>query len=386
MVRVGIDYRPALFSRSGIARSVRELALALAQTNATELELFAHGYQRPQQDELALAQASHGPALHRSRLPGRSLALLARVGIDASRLVATRRREPIALFHWTDYVYPPVRDCLPVTMTVHDVAFREDPSHHGEAASARLAARFEAALGRAAAVVCPTEATAARLRTAWPDAPAATVIPFGVDHVRRFLETAAPQASATHGRALAQRLLGVDEPYLIAVGTIEPRKNHRCLLDALDVLAKNGRRIPLLVVGAPGWLCEDVVARLREKARHPLRWLETADDATTFALVAGARCLLYPSKHEGFGFPPLEALECGVPAIVGPCSALMETCGDAGFRVDADDCEALAAAIVTLFDDDDLRRDKLEHWALRRPRFTWRACAQAHSAFWEKHA
>ncbi|MCA8970611.1 MAG: glycosyltransferase family 4 protein [Planctomycetes bacterium] len=379
-LRIGIDYRPALFSRSGIARSVRELARAIVAHTDVRLELFAHGMKRPLREELTTAIGRHGDSLHRSRLPGRSLQALAKFGIDASRLVRSHHRECIDAFHWMDYVYPPVRSQLPVTMTVHDIAFAQDTSLHGSAASAMLEARFESALCRVQAIACPTQATARRLRARWPDAPRASVIPFGVDHVA--CEPDEQDRRRARGRALAHELSGSTE-YALAIGTIEPRKNHATLLDALDLLALSGVVVPLIVVGARGWECDAVVRRLRSTHSFPCHWLPEATDRIALDLLSAASILVYPSNLEGFGFPPLEALECGVPAIVGSCASMQETCGDAAVHVDGTDADQLALAIRHLMSDRDLRRKCLEAWSERRSRFTWERCARDHAAFWK---
>ncbi|MCB9880357.1 MAG: glycosyltransferase family 4 protein [Planctomycetes bacterium] len=379
-LRIGIDYRPALFSRSGIARSVRELARALVAHTDLCLELFAHGWKRPFAEELTTAVGRHGDALHRSRLPGRSLQALAKFGIDASRLVRSHHSASIDAFHWTDYVYPPVRAGLPVTMTVHDIAFAQDTSLHGSAASAALEARFEVALARARAIVCPTRATAQRLRARWPEAPTAHVIPFGADHVRCSPDE--QEQRRARGMDLARELTGSGD-FVLAIGTVEPRKNHATLLDALDLLARSGFVVPLIVIGARGWECDAVALRLRSAQRFPCHWLDAATDSVTLELLAAARILVYPSNLEGFGFPPLEALESGVPAIVGSCASMHETCGDAAVRVDGSDAEELARSVSQLMSDEDLRTQCLEAWGERRSRFTWERCATDHAAFWK---
>lgn len=376
-MRIGLDYRPAIFSRSGIARSVRELARALQSLPELQTELFAHGFRRAHEDLLSHARATHGASLHRSRLPGRSLAALASIGFDATRLC--RRAKRVDIFHWTDYVYPPVRSATPVTMTVHDVAFAASEEWHGARSTPALRARFEAALARCTAIATPSNATRSMLLEHFELGVPVAVIPFGVDHA------ATNMVDAKRGRQRAQEELGTDEPYFVMLGTLEPRKRHAEVLEALRMLAARGRAVPLLVLGADGWQNDEVKARLRETDAFPCAWRADLRDADVYDIVAGARGLLYPSSLEGFGFPPLEALELGVPPIVGDCAALRETCGPAAIFVDGGDPEAIAAAVEVLLDEEDARRALLRAWGERRIGFTWQRCAKRYAEFWSQY-
>lgn len=363
MIRVALDYRPALYGRSGIARSVRELVRALAAWPEIDLHLFGHGFRSTQ-----AAPPVHG-RLHRVRLPGRALPALAKVGIDAARLAGGAE-----IFHWTDYVHPPVsRRGRAVVQTVHDVAFLEDTRYHG-GNTRRLRRRFMAALARTDLVVCPSQATARALARHLPHHPPVRVIPFGADHASR------RPAQAALGRARAAEILGTGDPYLVALGTLEPRKNHETLLDALEHLAARALRIPLLLIGGPGWESERLRARLASRAQtFPCAWLADAEDRRAMSLLAGARALVYPSSLEGFGFPPLEALSLGVPVVAGNAEALRETLGDAALFVDGRDCVALASAIRSLHADAALRARLLAAWRERAPRFRWARAARAHA-------
>jgi O-antigen biosynthesis alpha-1,3-rhamnosyltransferase len=364
-MKIALDYRPALFSRSGIARSVRELARALACYEADlSLHLFGHALRAPR-----FGEPPAGARLHRSRLPGRALPLLSRLGLDATRLSGTSR-----LFHWTDYVYPPVSSHASVVQTVHDLAFLSDPRFHGIKQSCVLEARFARALARADRIICPSEASANDLRHHYPDHAPIHVIPFGVDHVARF------DANALAGRALAADYLQSSEPYLCCLGTLEPRKNHTSLLQAWEGLP--APRPPLLLIGAPGWESTQLQQGLTER-REGLAWTGSISDASLFDLLAGARALLYPSSLEGFGFPPMEALELGIPPLVGDCSALREQLGDAALYVDGRDPVALGSAMQKITTDKSLRSRILNAWRERSPRLTWRACAKAHREVYE---
>ncbi|MBX3462029.1 MAG: glycosyltransferase [Planctomycetes bacterium] len=359
LLPIALDYRPALLSCAGIGRAVRELAAALAARDDLAVHLFAHS--------LAAARrpvaVPTGARLHRLPIAGRSLPWLARLGLGADRLAG---RVPV--FHWTDFVQPPLSRAAAV-LTVHDLAFVRDPAWHG-ANAAVLRERTRAALAAATAVVVPSRATAADVRAFAPAAPAPHVVPFGADHVP-------PPAPAGHpfgGRR-----------YVLCLGTIEPRKDHRTLLAAVRLLPPP--RPLLVVLGHVGWACGPIVAELRAAVAEGLvHWRTDADDAAVFALLHAADLLVYPSLWEGFGFPPLEAMQLGVP-VVACDTAPMQELGDGALELVAPhDAGALAAGIARLLGDRALAERRRAAGRRRAAAFRWRDCAAAHAAIYREAA
>jgi glycosyltransferase involved in cell wall biosynthesis len=340
-VPIAIDYRPALLSRAGIGRVVHLFATSLA----------------------AAKVASSPPTrarLHRWPLPARALGLLARLGCGADTLAGGAR-----VFHWTDYVHPPLARARAV-LTVHDVAFARDPSWHGPAA-ATLLARTRAAAAAAAAIVVPSASTAADLRRFVPHTAPVHVIPFGADHV--------PQAPPPPP-PLSRR-------YALCLGTLEPRKNHRALLAAWRGLAAH--RPHLVVLGGIGWQCDAIVADVQQAVAAGLAtWLPNVADAALWSWLAHAELLLYPSQWEGFGFPPLEAMQLGVPVLAHDCAPLREL-GDGVFLfVDATDPAALQQGIARALDDDAWRATARTAGRRRATDFRWARCAAAHAAVYHE--
>jgi len=358
---IALDYRPALLSPAGIGRACRELARALARRDDVALHLFGHSLARAR----VPVEVPPGARLHRLPIPGRSLPLLARCGLPAARLAGGAR-----VFHWTDFVMPPV-GATPAVLTVHDLAFVRDPAWHGAAAAAELRERTRAAIARAAAVVVPSRTTAQDVRAFAPELRALHVVPFGGDHVGR-----AP-AGPPHP-------LG-GSPYALCLGTIEPRKNHGNLLAAWRQLPAS--RPLLVVVGRAGWACDGIVAALREAAAEGLvQWRPRAGDAEVFALLAHAELLVYPSLWEGFGFPPLEAMALGVPVVAHDAPPMREL-GDGALQLaDATDPGALAAACARLLGDGPARVQCAQRGRARAQTFRWADCAAAHAAIYREVA
>jgi alpha-1,3-rhamnosyl/mannosyltransferase len=351
---LALDYRPALLSAAGIGRAVRELARALAARDDVELHLFAHSLARARVPGAVPA----GAALHRLPVPGRLLPALGRLGLGADRLAGSPR-----VFHWTDYVQAPLSAARSV-LTVHDLAFVREPGWHGGNAAV-LRERTARAIAAAAAVVVPSPTTAVDVRAFAPGA-AVHVVPFGADHV--------PPPPA-----------GRPSPHVLCLGTIEPRKNHLGLLAAWRLVPEP--RPPLLVVGRAGWECAPIVAALRgAAAAGELQWRERVPDDELWPLLHGARLLVFPSHWEGFGFPPLEAMQAGIPVVANDCAALREL-GDGAFLfADARDPAALAAAIDRGLRDEGARAGAVAAGRRRAADFRWQACAAAHAAIYREVA
>jgi alpha-1,3-rhamnosyl/mannosyltransferase len=172
--------------------------------------------------------------------------------------------------------------------------------------------------------------------------------------------------------------------YLLAVGTLEPRKNLQVVLQAFMRLPPATRKqYPLVLVGMTGWHTSALEAQMAPMIQAgELRQLGYVSRPDLAAVIAGAVTLIYPSIYEGFGLPPLEAMACGVPVIASNVSSLPEVVGDTGFLIDPHDVEAVANAIGLLIDDP-MCRDKMAAKALTRSRgFTWENCvAQTISAY-----
>ena len=349
---IGIDYRPALLSSAGIGRSVRELCRGLGVQPHLKIRLFGHSVARARRND----PIPVGTTLHRLPIPGRGLPLLARIGLDGGRLCGG-----VSVFHLTDYVYPPISSA-PTILTIHDLAFFADPEFHGRRQSAHIMQRCRVAAGRAAHIICPTHATAGMVEKHLGVEPSRiTVIPFGCDHVTR-----AP------GPAL------VDEPYILTVGTVEPRKNHLTLLRAWRSLPDPRPR--LIVAGARGWECSETVQELLDaEANDKLTWLEAPDDAEIYNLMAHARVLAYPSSLEGFGFPPLEAMSLGTPVLAGDPPALREVLGDGALLVAPRDVDALREQLLRVLTDDALHEELGRKGRIRAAKFTWNATARMHA-------
>lgn len=171
--------------------------------------------------------------------------------------------------------------------------------------------------------------------------------------------------------------LDLPERYFLFVGTLQPRKNVERLLDAHQALPASVRdNVPLIIVGRAGWQCQALVDRLREGAARPaVRWLRHVADDQLLTVMQRATALVFPSLHEGFGLPVLEAFAAGVPVITSDSTSLPEVAGDAALLVDPRDTTAIATAMERLVEDEMLAQSLRMLGRQRAEFFSWQRTA-----------
>jgi len=192
----------------------------------------------------------------------------------------------------------------------------------------------------------------------------------------------APPADVEDGR----RRLRLPERYFLHVGTLEPRKNIERLVRAYArALPAIGDEVALLLAGRRGWRMEGLPLLLRTAGvadRVIMRDDITDDDLPL--VYGGALALTYPSLYEGFGLPPLEAMQCGVPVLTSHRSSLPEVVGEDALLVDAASVDAIAAGLKRLASDEALRADLARRGRRRAATFSWRVCAEQTFSAYER--
>jgi glycosyltransferase involved in cell wall biosynthesis len=282
-----------------------------------------------------------------------------------------------ALFHATNYAAPR-HGAAPVVVTVHDLALVRFPEL-GTPALRRLVRRSAQVVREAHLVIADSQATAADLRALFGvDSARTRVVYPGCDPQFRPLP---PDDAA---RVVAERL-GIRGPYVLHVGTLEPRKNLERLVTAFLRLHDAGATPHTLVcAGAPGW---GAAALHRHLAAHGadarVRLLGRVPDDLLPALYAAADVFAYPSLYEGFGLPVLEAMACGTPVVTADVASLPEVAGDAALYVDPRDADALTAALDRALRDHALRAALRARGLRRAAGFTWTRCARETLAIYD---
>ncbi|HEU5152025.1 MAG TPA: glycosyltransferase family 1 protein [Iamia sp.] len=266
-----------------------------------------------------------------------------------------RATGPVDLVHATAVAVPGTR--APLVVTVHDLAFLVAPEQATKHGLRFFRRGTELARRHARLVLVPSEATAAECRAAGFDPGRIRVVPWGVD--------AALAGAADVERARAAHRL--DRPYVLFVGTVEPRKNLPRLVRALARLDRDD--VELVLVGAEGWN-EDLgalLAALPGRARS----LGFVDPADLGPLYAGAAVVAYPSLREGFGLPPLEAMAQGATVVTSRGTATEEVVGDAAVLVDPTSVEDIAAGLDRALSDPAGAADRGARARARAALYTW---------------
>lgn len=175
------------------------------------------------------------------------------------------------------------------------------------------------------------------------------------------------------------RKYGIEEKYILYLGTIEPRKNIQRLIEAYELLLeKKGEDVPLLVLaGGKGWLCEDIY-RAAEKKHLKNRVLFTGyiDEVDSPLLLSGAEFFCFPSIYEGFGTPPVEAMACGTPVLAANVASMPEVLGDGAFYIDPFKTDRIADGMDRLLTDKKLASDLRKKGFETAQKYDWRTSAR----------
>ncbi len=367
MTRIAIDYTAAHKQGGGIGRYVRELVAALARQPAHfQYHLFAAGARQSDLHNLP----GDNFTWHSTRITPRWFARIwHRLRLPLPVEVFTGA---IELYHATDFVLPPTLPRTRTLLTVHDLSFVRVP----ESASPSLKAYLDTVVPRSARradhILADSQATKDDLVELYHlPADKITVLLSGVDPRFRPADEAAR-------RDIRLRLKLDARPYILAVGTVQPRKNYIRLIEAVAQVRCEGHDLQLVIAGGKGWL-DDPIYRAVEKLSlsDSIRFTGFIADSDLPALYSEARCLAFPSLYEGFGLPILEAMACGTPVVTSNSSSMPEAAGDAALLIDPYDSSALAGALVRLHSDESLRERLITRGRSRATLFTWdRAASQ----------
>ena len=268
----------------------------------------------------------------------------------------------VDLVHGPNFVVPPGAGAAEL-MTVHDLTF----VHYPELCKRdvlQFPGLIRKALRRGAHVHAVSDFVAHEVLAEFDvTSDRVHVVPNGVDPIAA-------------GDAVAGRRLAGGDCYVLAIGTIEPRKDFPLLVDAFDALAAEHAEVRLVIAGQDGWGVDAFEAALR-RARHTDRIVRLGfvDERARADLLAGATVFTYPSRYEGFGLAPLEAMSAGVPVVTTRTGALPGVLGDAAVFVDPGDRDGLAAALSQQLHAGTEREALVARGRKQAATYSWDACA-----------
>jgi len=353
---VALDATPLLGVPTGVGVFCANAMAALGSQPAVRVEAFAVSWRRR---HLLGAHVPEGVGLVGKAMPARPLHFAWRV---ADIPAIEHFIGAVDVVHGTNYVVPPARRAARV-VTVHDLTVIRYPEMC-EPETLRFAGLVRRAIERGAWVHTPSRFVADEVVAEFGADPQRVCV---VHHGTPLLPSGRPGPTVT--------LPGKTTRYVLAVGTVEPRKDLLGLVGAFGQVAAHLGDVALVIAGPDGWGSDALASAI---AQSPVgdRIVRTGFVADLNGLLRGAALLAYPSLYEGFGLPTLEAMAAGVPVVTTTAGALPEVVGDAASMVAPGDTEALAAAIERLLEDACERQQLIERGLVRAAEFTWESCAE----------
>lgn len=296
-----------------------------------------------------------------------------RLAFEAFALGTSEPARSADVWHAPHYTMPH-RGRTPTVVTIHDLTFFTNPEWHERTKVTFFRRAITYAARHANALVCVSDFTARQLDEYLPEHAPVVVAPHGVNLERFSPDGDEDDALLTSGGFAS------GTPYLLYLGTLEPRKGIDVLIASFESLAAQDPTLELWLAGQRGWGLDDVEASL---ASHPfadrIRRLGFVDDLVLPALLRRARAVVYPSRGEGFGLPVLEAMACGAPVVTSADTVMAEVAGDAAFLAAPGSAADLTASLVAaLALDDDERRTWAARARTRAELFTWERSVDQH--------
>jgi glycosyltransferase involved in cell wall biosynthesis len=367
-LRVAFDGTPLLGTRTGIGVATAEMLGALAARGDLELDVFAVSLRHRSGLRETVPE---GVSTKQRPMAARPLSWL---WARSSHPRLERFVPPVDVVHGSNFVVPPTRRAGRV-VSVWDLTFVRYPELCQPATL-----RYERLLARAiragALVHTPSQAIAEEVRQHFrARREQVCSVPLGVPE----LGEADPGAAA--------RIVDPATPYILSIGTAEPRKDLPSLVAAFDLLAVEQPELELLLVGPPGWGEEDLNSAISvAAARSRIRRTGYVEAGCLATLLSDARALAYPSLYEGFGFPPLQAMAAGVPVVTTRAGALSEVVGGAALIVEPGEIEDLAAALEVAVSDEAQRSVMITAGRIRAADFSWEKTAAGLRALYARAA
>ncbi len=361
-MRIGIDYTSAVRQRAGIGRYTRGLVRALAQIDHDNAYvLFSAGRSDEEDPFPANFQRQVVP------LNDRHLSILwqkLRVPLPIEWITGQ-----LDLYHSPDFVLPPVRRAQTV-LTIHDLSFMRHPECFSPPLLHYLTTAVPRSIRQADLILADSKSTrddlidlvavpAERIRVVYP----------GLE--QEFVPRDEKEIASV------RRRYGIERPYILGLGTVQPRKNFARLIEAYHAL--RGRKdIPhkLVIGGGTGWLGASIIETIDALGLHDdVLMIGYVQDIDLPALYSGAAVFAFPSLYEGFGIPVLEAMACGTPVVAANTSSLPEVAGEAALLVPPTDTAALADALWNVIDDTEIHSTLRERGLQRCRQFDWPSSA-----------
>lgn len=372
-MKVVIDIQPAIAQRAGVGRYTKSLVEHIGHSKGLDdqIQLCFFDFKRQGQPfEAAQAQ-------------------FRRMGWCPGRIVQKAWKTfdwppynwfsgAADVFHFPNFVIPPTTQGRKL-VTIHDVSFLRFPEAAEPKNLQYLNQKIHQTIDRADLILTDSVFSSQEMQE---------LLQVPEDRIRPIHLGLAPVITAPDTESInrMRNQFGLTKPYLLFVSTLEPRKNIPFLIESFENMQDFDG--DLVLCGMTGWKYEPILERIQQSSRAgSIRYLQYVDESWMPALYAAAECFVFPSLYEGFGFPPLEAMQYGTPVLSSRSGSLLEVLGDAACYAEIDDPDAWAAAASTMLTNTEelerLRVAGLAHvqkfdWT-QTARQTWQAYCEAAS-------
>ena len=367
-MKIGIDTTSALLQGGGIGRYTRELVQAtLAQDTTYEYVLFSAP--SPTGKSLQTLFPVNDRVTH--KIAPLSEQWLYRLWYRARLPLSVQRfMGKLDLFHSPDFVLPPVGGKIPTLLTVHDLSFVHFPEVYPRVLVDYLNKVVPWSVARATHILADSEATKQDLRAVWQvPAEKISVLYSGVSAAFGKVTDKGEITAVLHKYNLPAA------PYLLSVGTVQPRKNYQMLIQAFAPLAA---RFPhnLYIAGGKGWLYDEMMTEIEKQGlAGRVRFIGFVADEDLPTLYSAAALYLFPSIYEGFGLPMLEAMACGLPVLAADVSSLPEVGGETAVLLPPHDPHRWTETMAAVLSNPAQQKQMIAAGYQQVQKFTWQKSA-----------
>lgn len=359
-MKVCIDIQSAVTQRAGVGRYTRALVEHLGMFREKDsVELFYFDFKR------------HGLSFTTPDMEQRSVLWIP--GRIVQKSWKTLSWPPFNWFagssdvyHFPNFIIPPLTSGKTV-VTIHDVSFLRFPDFAERKNLAYLTARIKETIARADAIITDSQFSAGEITELLSVDPGKLVpIHLGVENCFQ------PPSDEQISRLRKSK--GLLRPYILTVGTLEPRKNISFLIDVFERMTRFEG--DLVVAGMKGWKYQLILERMLKSNRSSnIHYLEYVKDEELPVLYGGAELFIFPSVYEGFGFPPLESMKCRTPVVSSSTGSLPEILGDAAVLMDDYDADKWADEAMRLIEDTSTRELLIEKAYRHAAKYDWKQTA-----------
>jgi glycosyltransferase involved in cell wall biosynthesis len=364
-MRIGIQFHTSDEALSGVECYGLNLIRALV-TLAPEHDYVVFS-NRP---ETVVGHAGEAPNLTVQKVRhGRTRAC--RILWEHLRLPALAEKHGVALLHCPSYICPVTGSRVPCIITVHDTIALDHPEWCKRSNAVYYRLFMGRAVSQAAAIVAVSEKTAQDLTRHFPSCVSRIeIIPPGLDPV--FEDT--PTADVLD---VVRKRYALPKKYILHAGNLEPKKGLTALLEGYRVFLQKGHTHALVLTGGRQWRSRTLVQRLQAELTGACQLTGYIARQDLPAVYRMASAFVFPSLYEGFGFPPLEAMRCGVPVIASSGGALTETLGEAAIRIDPLRPATIANALDQLIRSNELRSEYIRRGREQAKKYNWETAAKS---------